>query len=147
MIFDIAEACTKKAVSTIYKIKSEFTVAASEAIEEVVAIIQIAAKYAFITEFAFVRAVAIHTIFIRVTILQMIAVFIVVAPKHEIAIFVFERVVRVLAVLRLRKLERDARLAKLQFFEFFQERHGSIVPKGAQQPGIFFCKFFLSVYD
>lgn len=69
-----------------------------------------ATKYTLVAEFAFVRPVAVNAIFIRVAVLQVITVFIVMAPENQVAILVFERVIRVVAIFGLRKLKCDARL-------------------------------------
>ena len=73
--------------------------------------------------------VAIRAILVRVAILEVVAVFVVMTPEHEVAIFIFERVVRIFAVFRLGKLERDARLGELELSKIFYKRHREIIAK------------------
>ncbi len=74
-------------------------------------------------------SIAINAILCCIRILAVITVFIVVTAKYEVAVFIFECVICVLAVFRLRKLERDARLLQLESAEIFYERHGLIIPE------------------
>lgn len=129
VVFDIAKTGAEKTIFAVHEIKPVFAIRARKAIEDIIAVIEVAAKSAFITQLAFIRSVAIHAIFISPAVLQMVAVFIVVASEYKIAIFVFERVVCVFAVFRLRKLECDPRHGKLQFFEIFEEGHNFIIQK------------------
>jgi hypothetical protein len=94
-----------------------------------IAIINVAARAAFIREFTMFYSVAINAVLRCISILAVVAVFIVMTTKDQVAVFIFECVVRIFAVFRLGKLERDARLGELELSKIFYKRHREIIAK------------------
>jgi hypothetical protein len=105
----------------VYQIEPEFAVGTRETIEQIIAIVDVRAECAFVGQSAFVRVVGIHTIFVRITVLKVIAIFVVMASENQIAVLVFESVICIIAIKRVRHLEGDAWRREMQFSEFFEK--------------------------